>query len=878
MPTIQTYDQQVLPQGQFNVQATPEQMGAGIGRAISDLGDTFTKIDQDKGEVWAYKTSGEAYVDLKKKYDEDVNKLDPTDPEFNAKVNNATQNFMSQIDQTVAKYKEQAPNTYGANAFERYMVANKRSLAEQAIARQANLSADFLKAQVDDANRLDMSRIAEDPSDRNFELVRATGEEAIKKLNLPPELKLKWIGERNRQLALIQLDTTARNQPEYLLKSINRDGGKIVTPDNLPADLKADTVKAYKAKEIEAIVKAVAAPSKYDETFKEAARLYNMDWRELKMRAVAESALNPTAVSSQNAGGIMQFTPETAADLGVDRNDPVASIRAAAKLLSRYGTKAGGDMTAVDKMYYGGEKGTAWGPNTKQYAANLAAVRIAMGLGTPRNILPQVQMLPDETIAAASPQIAGAKYLTPMDINTGARTAEGRLSQKLSLEQAELSDTVKDVLSVLGDGKEFPNINDGRFSQANLVRVFGPNKGKETYDAIEKFKSVSPLIASMSKMPNNQVEQMLAQYEPKEGPGYAADREFYMSLRDSVEKMKDARKKDYMGWALGQEGMNVKPIEFGGEKLRETLVARIPAAIMARQAHGIKAPMLSQDEASGLADIISRQTAADAVGTIKEIRKALRDKDDLYTGLMSQLAPKIPNFSVAGMIAIKQGEVDTGSGVLSAEAVAEKIVAGSFILRGNSADPSGKSPSPVKINAEKIADAFYSKMDKNSFHPNAEIAGRMASITLGAVQSFVAARIMEDGGKEREDYSGYVGEAIKAVTGGTVQMNWLGNRNTVFLPWGMSQNTFLERFPVAFKDAIAKTPLPDNMKDLAVNPANFSYANTGRDGEYIIVDPKTRRVVVSPKTGTTISVRVSHSNKLPDYFSKLGLPGTVDGR
>ena len=36
MPVIQTYEQQFLPQGQFNVQATPEQMGAGIGRAIDD--------------------------------------------------------------------------------------------------------------------------------------------------------------------------------------------------------------------------------------------------------------------------------------------------------------------------------------------------------------------------------------------------------------------------------------------------------------------------------------------------------------------------------------------------------------------------------------------------------------------------------------------------------------------------------------------------------------------------------------------------------------------------------------------------------------------------------------------------------------------------
>lgn len=150
----------------------------------------------------------------------------------------------------------------------------------------------------------------------------------------------------------------------------------------LPPDLNAPIVKPYDQKKIDYIAKQVAAPSPYDKSFQDAARLYNLDWRELKMRSVAESNLNPEAKSSQNAGGIMQLTPETAQQLGVDRNDPVASIFGAAKLLAGYRNKAGGDMSKVDMMYYGGEGGTAWGPNTKQYAANLAATRGAVGLGT----------------------------------------------------------------------------------------------------------------------------------------------------------------------------------------------------------------------------------------------------------------------------------------------------------------------------------------------------------------------------------------------------------------------------------------------------------------------------------------------------------------
>jgi soluble lytic murein transglycosylase-like protein len=49
-----------------------------------------------------------------------------------------------------------------------------------------------------------------------------------------------------------------------------------------------------------------------------------------------ESAYDPRALSSAGAIGIAQFMPETAAEVGLDPNDPVASIDAAAELLGAY--------------------------------------------------------------------------------------------------------------------------------------------------------------------------------------------------------------------------------------------------------------------------------------------------------------------------------------------------------------------------------------------------------------------------------------------------------------------------------------------------------------------------------------------------------------
>jgi soluble lytic murein transglycosylase-like protein len=49
-----------------------------------------------------------------------------------------------------------------------------------------------------------------------------------------------------------------------------------------------------------------------------------------------ESGFNPNAISPAGAVGIAQFIPSTAAGLGIDPRDPVASLKGAAQLMARY--------------------------------------------------------------------------------------------------------------------------------------------------------------------------------------------------------------------------------------------------------------------------------------------------------------------------------------------------------------------------------------------------------------------------------------------------------------------------------------------------------------------------------------------------------------
>lgn len=384
MPEINTYQQQYLPQGTFNAQASPDQMGAGIGAAISDLGETFQKIAVEEDVTTAHAELAKKNLEWQQKLEDMANETQPGDETFVPRV-------MQGLQDDFSKLSEKFNTAQGRASFQRMSLNLTSQVASQAIAMQAKLRGDFAKNQYTDLLNSYTSIAAKDHS--QTEVAIAKFDAAID----DPEGRFSRVSQATRdafkseareQIKYAAATGFARRFPQAVLGSVPNDVRDSVrnvvanpTAPGLPPDFKADNVKPYDQGKIDYINKRVAAPSPYDSAFKDAANTYNLDWRELKMRAVAESDLNPTAKSNQDAGGIMQFTPETAADLGVDRNDPVASIYAAAKLLSGYRAKAGGDMTKVDMMYYGGAAGTAWGPNTKQYAANLAATRVAVGLG-----------------------------------------------------------------------------------------------------------------------------------------------------------------------------------------------------------------------------------------------------------------------------------------------------------------------------------------------------------------------------------------------------------------------------------------------------------------------------------------------------------------
>jgi soluble lytic murein transglycosylase-like protein len=862
MPVIQTYEQQVLPQGQLNVQATPEQMGAGIGRAISDLGDTFEKIEQDKGQIWAYKTSSDEYEKLRSRFEEDMNSLDPNDPEFNLKLGNMTGNFQSQIDKTIADLVANAPSSYAARAVEMQMLNNKRSLISAAATQQSNVVAEYTRSQLNDSVLSDQKSVALDPSDENFNRILAARRAMIGQLNnISPAKKAEWIRDTARDLAVVQATTLALKNPTSLLKSIDGEGGKIAAPSVISPDFKSAAAKAGLSSSEEIFAWAIYGQ---ESTYGKA----NTD------KPNYAGAIGPMQIIRETFDGLKAqgLIPADA-----EFTNKADTMNAGLVLIRQLMKQYNGNIEQAAAAYYSGPKAVnvdgsinthyrdLKNPNAPTVGEYIAKVKSRMG----ESGLPQVQMLPDEKIVSSRPQFAGAEFLTPLDLITIARKGEAARGSELATARAEITSAIPDIKTTLLNGESYPGLNDGRFSLGNLVEKFGAESGKQLYDEIEYYKQVGSFAQQMDVMPIAQADQMMSQLEPEAGPGYADKMRAFAAKKEAYQKIDSDRKKDYMDWALTKPSLNVKPLNYTTpDKFRESFVARIPAAIAAQESYYVDANLFSKNEVEMLGEFMNRLNPQDQIAYIGEMKKATIGKDKWFLSAMRQLAPKNTMLAFAATTSTRKGAVETASGKQTGDMVAQYILEGTRILQGRDLGDPTKSGKPLEIRESDFRSYFWSAVGETAFNsPNADMSSRMAEDTYQAAKNYLAAYMFRTGKIKGGIRSKDVADAVKAVTGGVVSMN----NSRLFLPWGMPEDTFERTFPSALQTALRESGISGTSLDA---PDAYEYANVG-EGKYLVMNAGK---ALRGKNGAVIVDIGPTREELPSFYKQLAPSVVTNGR
>ncbi|WP_104668697.1 glycosyl hydrolase 108 family protein [Ensifer adhaerens] len=836
MPQIPTYTDQLTPQGSINAAANGSDFGSQIGQATQQLGgamataaENVNRVEEDKARIWAYDAAGKQYTTLKQQLNDHVNSLDPNDPGFTAKVANLTSDFEKQVNDATQNLVNSAPNRIGARVVASHMATNGRALINSAMGEQARITGEYTGQLVQDGIKQDQDQIAADPSNDNFKRIVDSRSGMLGSLStVDPVQKMKWQDRMTHALAVTQVQSLAAVNPQGFLSMVNAQGGTLTkggvkgaVPGGGGADFNSIVQRTLK---VEGGYSATDGNSGAPVNFGINQRANpDIDVKNLtKDQAVQlyKSRYWDAIGGDSLPAGIRA----TAFDAAV--NQGVPWTKAALQ-------QAGGDVAKFNQLREQRYRSiVASDPSQGKYLSNWLS-RIpgdpSQGRGGDGGDLPQVAPLDDHAVANASPDIAGWGKLTWAEKVSAVRQAESAMGSQLASERGELQRQLKDAGASLLAGKDYPGLDDPRFSQNNLVRVFGPDEGRRASDQLQYAKQVGGFIGQMATMPNAQAQAMLQTLAPEGGDEYASKAPVFKQAVEAYTRLQKLRNDDYMAWARTQPRLNAQPMDFTTpQAFGRSLGQRIGVANAGRTDYGADAHLLSQDEASQLGGIVSKLPPQDQMAYLKQVRQATQGHDDWFTDTLSQIAPKNTMLAVAAATSTKPGRVQTAGGAQSGDQVGQYILEGAHILQGKDIDDPQKTGRPLQIDDNKIRTMFWTSLGANAFaSPDAQHSNQLAADTYQAVKNYLVADMYHRGMTPDKLNQDLVQNAITAVTGGSAKQNG----STLFMPWGMAKSQFQTQFPWALDAALQKGGIKGTKLDA---PDAYQYSNVG-DGKYLVM-------------------------------------------
>ena len=941
MANIPVYQSKLTPQGSVDPRGlTPRGISGGldaIGQGLGDVARTQQAIQHDQSVTWASTAASQAELAVRQKINDHINELDPSSPDYPQQIAGIQSWAQDQFDGARNDLISAAPTEDARRMLTQHLTSAEVPLMTSTMAAQSRLSASHAASVVQQGVDANTNLLAADPSDSNLQRIEAQDQQTIGNLrSVSPEVKQKWLDQNKAQYSKVQVATVASQNPYLFLKSIDPNAG-YDNKDGVPhapltiPNLNADLVKPFSPQKVEDVRALVAQPSKYDKLFQEAGAKYGVDPQALKLRAAVESGLDPKADNGQ-AKGIMQFTPAMAKSLGIDPNDPAQAIDAAAKYTAQL---RGSHPSNVDQAYYGGSDQSKWGPNTQQYAANMAAVRQTLSGGgsegsgfTPGQVYarnapyvkpgvqnfytqlspteekgfrawvrknnvsfdpnakhpdydmrgfyqalvsgdpkaknsidpndgkihypdywktpydatfsrqskfasesapdwkgdnlvlpngrvvysdtthswnpmapvapvadPQVKPLSLQQIASAKPGIAGWGQLDLQDRVQIVRGAEAQIGKHLSSERSALTSEIGDAMASYETGQDYPGADSPRFSEANLERVYGTDKGRRLHSELQYGRAVGGFVGQVATMPTAQMQQTIEQLKPEPGVNFAKDERIYNAAVTAAQKVDKQRRKAPVQFAIQHGIGGAQPLDFKDpQKLQASLKNRAQLMDTMTFDYGAPHKVFTEPEVAQLSSALSSMSGTKAVSFLGTVRAGLGDSR-AYSVAMSQLAPHDRVAAYAGEIAVKSGHAYIGGNAVPPAQVATTVLDGERILNGKAfaktdgADQQSTVPTgskPFKFDDPTFRLMFNDQMGNAFQSPDAQMSAEQQTEMYQAAKAYYVARAYQTGNDPSLIESDRAKNAIEAVAGET----WQTRGTTLIAPYGMTADNF----------------------------------------------------------------------------------------
>jgi hypothetical protein len=254
--------------------------------------------------------------------------------------------------------------------------------------------------------------------------------------------------------------------------------------------------------------------------------------------------------------------------------------------------------------------------------------------------------------------------------------AQSQLRHDDAGEKASLRQTIGDVEAAYNSGQNpVQSVDPGQ-----VLRTFGSAEGAAINNRLMQAQWYGSAVSQLATATPAQTRDILAQADSKMGAnapgsfGYATAQARSQSLHAAAADINNKRIADPVG--QDQQSLQLtKPLDMSNPQfLTGPLAARYEQAAELQRTWGMKDyKPLSDSEAAGLTDFLSKGPPSQIVQYLTSARVAAGEHSDRYSALMQQIAPKAPMMAVAGAVAPYDAQMAqlilTGSSALKDEKV-----------------------------------------------------------------------------------------------------------------------------------------------------------------------------------------------------------------
>jgi len=461
------------------------------------------------------------------------------------------------------------------------------------------------------------------------------------------------------------------------------------------------------------------------------------------------------------------------------------------------------------------------------------------------------------------------------------RQAEGALGKQLADDRSSIKNELRDASASLLAGQNYPGLDSPRYSESNLVRVFGADEGGRLHRELQYDASVGDSVQQMATMPAAQRAATLAQLKPVGGQDFAAKEQAYKVATNAADIAQNAQQKAPIEYAIKNGIANAKPMDFSQP---DTLAGQLADRVKASQAmavdYGTKAQIFTEPEVNQVASALGDLSGRDRIRYLGAIRVGLNNPR-AFGLAMNELAPKNPTLAYAANLAARDNPVYIDGKAQSPADVASVIADGDIILNGRNLDKQmAKGDDPAMPNGAKATNfddktfqQMFQQIVANGFQsPDAQRSAAQEKDTYNAVKAYYVARSYQQGRDLGVIDSKEMNNAIQAVIG--TPWRGVGGGGTLFAPYGMPMEQFQTQWPQRSYDAVhaagysdedtnrilAKT-IPVNLADGRYGFQNGTRLQTDTAGRPIVVDY--RQPFVDRRPPEKVSPTESYRNSLP---------------